>query len=150
MISVWKTNRKNSIISKRKKLLQTRLFLKQKYSLGGKRHTYPGKLFLKLRSKPLPEKGLKECNANTMKRMRNNNYKPQEYNHLLFLFSISSRFAVWFMPMEVVNDSNVSVKQLCARYDMTMLWTSLSLTAYGRNPIISKSQVRHRTKPLKS
>jgi len=49
---------------------------------------------------------------------------------LLFLQSISSRqSAGFFMPVEQMKDSTVSLKQLCMRYDSTMLCVSLSLTA---------------------
>lgn len=49
-------------------------------------------------------------------------------NDILFLFSMSSRQpAGCFIPVQVVSDSTVSLKQLCTRYERTTSCMSSSL-----------------------
>ncbi len=53
----------------------------------------------------------------------------QKQGNIRFLLSISTeQSAVRFMPEQAINVSAVSLKQLCTRYESTILSTSLSLT----------------------
>lgn len=66
--------------------------------------------------------------------------------HLLFLISMSSRqLAGCFIPVQEMNESTVSLKQLCTRYDRTMLWMSLSLMACKWQVQINPKEIKYAT-----
>ncbi len=68
------------------------------------------------------------CSSKYWNIQENSGWWEQKRN-TRFLLSISTeQSAVRFMPEQAINVSAVSLKQLCTRYDNTILRTSLSLT----------------------
>lgn len=86
----------------------------------------------------LKVQSLSKHNIRTMDTKIHNNKcwvsRGEEGAPLLFLLSMSSRWSTdCFIPVQETNDSSVSLKQLCTRYERTILWMSFSFTPYRKS-----------------